>query len=462
VAVIDTESWSIVRNVETGYRPSRLALGKSGARLWVLQQNENAEAAAVTVIDTATLEPVARLKTGRGPHQLVFGADDVQAFVSNGGDGTVSIVETASLRNLGEIRTGTSVDGLAYTSLGNAVYAIDGGDGTIALLDLAGKKVAKRITAMAGINSIQFAPGGRWGFVTNGKENAVHVIDASTASLITTAHDVGTRPDQIAFTDEFAYVHAAGSDQVKMIRLAGLGTDAEPSIATFPAGQLPPDAARAESFAAAIVPSPEPKSVLVANPADRIVYYYSEGMAAPMGNLEAKGRTPKAVLVVDRSLKEGAPSVFSIRTQVPAAGKYDVAFYLDNPRVVHCFALDVQPDPAAPPKPVEQTLAIEPLLAAGPIVSGRNLEIKFRLSDAATHELRRGVSDLRALAFLAPGTWQMRIDAKPDADGLYRVTVPVQEPGIYYVFLESPSLKLKINRARPLIFQAVAEEVTGR
>ncbi|HEX2060053.1 MAG TPA: hypothetical protein VHK90_04880 [Thermoanaerobaculia bacterium] len=80
--------------------------------------------------------------------------------------------------------------------------------------------------------------------------------------------------------------------------------------------------------------------------------------------------------------------------------------------------------------------------------------MKFRLSDAATKELHRNVRDVRALAFLAPGTWQKRVAAEPGEDGLYRVRVKVPESGIYYVFLESPSLDLQINKGRPVIFEA--------
>jgi hypothetical protein len=81
------------------------------------------------------------------------------------------------------------------------------------------------------------------------------------------------------------------------------------------------------------------------------------------------------------------------------------------------------------------------------------VEVKFRLSDAATSELRRDARDVRALAFLAPGIWQTRIAAQPDADGLYRVKLTVPEPGIYYMFLESPSLNVRMNKTRPVIFE---------
>ena len=445
VAVIDTESWRVTANVDVAFRPTRVAL--HGGQLWVLSD------AAVTVIDTASLTPSKSIAIGRGPHQIAF--DEQHAYVSNGRDGTVTLLDAKTFAKVASVRIGESVEGIAFSSLARTLFAIDGG-GTISIIDPRQRNVTRQIAARPGLNSIQFAPGGRWAFVTNANESLVHVVDASNGTIVTTATGVGAQPDQIAFTDDFAYVRAAGSDQVRMIRLASLATDAEANVAVFPAGQLPPSAARAESFAAAIVPAPEPKSVLVANPADRLVYYYSEGMAAPMGNFSAKGRTPKAVLVVDRSLKESSPSVFSIRTRVPAAGTYDVAFFLDSPRVVHCFELAVQADPNAPRR-IERRVKIEPLLDKT-VRAGEAVELRFRLSDANTKELHRHAKDVRALAFLAPGTWQSRISATPDGEGNYRVNVTPPEPGIYYVFLESASLDLRLNKTHPLIFEVLGSE----
>lgn len=450
VAVIDTDSWSLVQNVETAFRPTRVALDPEGRQLWVLSDT------AITVIDTGTLAVTKSLESGRGPHAIAF--DGKQAFVTNGAEGTVSVIDAATFAKVEEIRTGSSADALALSTLASTLYVIDGKDGIISVIDPARRKVTARIEAKPGLNSIQFAPGGRWGFVTNELEKAVHVIDSSNATVITTARDVGARPDQIAFTDEFAYVRAAGADQVKMIRLAALASGDEPAMAVFPAGQLPPAAARADSFAAAIVPAPEPKAVLIANPADKLIYFYSEGMAAPMGNFAAPRRTPKAVLVLDRSLRESEPSVFSIKTRVPAAGTYDVAFFLNNPRVIHCFTLAVQPDPDAVRAPSQRAVKVEPLFEKKPVRAGQEVEVKFRLTDPDTLEPHRDVRDLRALAFLAPGTWQTRLAAQGDGEGVYRIKVPVPESGIYYVFVESASLHLKINKSRPLIFEALGRE----
>ena len=430
VAVIDTGTWSVVKNIEVGVKPTRLALRDA---LWVLAD------ATASVIDVSTLQVTRNIDIGKGPHQIAFDETNVYVTMQS---------PLPAARGEGRVR-GVDADALAYSPLSDSVYAIDTETGVISVVG-----TDTRIQAKPGINSIQFAPGGRWGFITNAKDNSVLVLDASTAKIVSTATNAGAHPDQIAFTDAFAYVRAAGSDHVKLIRLASLATDAEVSMAAFPAGQLPPAAAKAESFAAAIVPAPEPKAVLVANPADRTVYYYMEGMAAPMGNFVAKGRTPKAVLVLDRSLREEQPSVFSIRTSVPAAGHYDVAFFMNEPRVVHCFDLAVAADPNAPAKAVARTVKIEPMLAQKSIRAGQEVEVKFRLTDTATSELRRDARDVRALAFLAPGIWQKRVPAEPDADGLYRVKFTVPEPGIYYMFLESPSLNVRMNKTRPVIFEA--------
>ncbi len=75
----------------------------------------------------------------------------------------------------------------------------------------------------------------------------------------------------------------------------------------------------------------------MANPVDKVLYYYSEGMAAPMGNFQNYRREPLAVMVVDRSLREIKPGIYSTTIKLPASGRYDVAFLNDSPRVSHCF-----------------------------------------------------------------------------------------------------------------------------
>ena len=84
--------------------------------------------------------------------------------------------------------------------------------------------------------------------------------------------------------------------------------------------------------------------------------------------------------------------------------------------------------------------------------------MQFRLTNPGTKRPHRNLKDVRALAFLAPGIWQKRVAAEASGGRRsYRVKLTVPEAGIYYVFLESDSLQLKLNASRPLIFEAVGK-----
>ena len=141
------------------------------------------------------------------------------------------------------------------------------------------------------------------------KKDAVYIFDAATNRPLQTV-PVEKGPNQISFTKTFAYIRSAGAEEVKMIRLSAVAKGEPADLSKFPGGQSPPGRSSGVAFADVIVPAPEPNSVLVANPADQAIYYYMEGMAAPMGTFNNYRREPKAVLIVDRSLREKSRGVF--------------------------------------------------------------------------------------------------------------------------------------------------------
>ena len=98
---------------------------------------------------------------------------------------------------------------------------MNGGEGSITVVDTRSQQIATRIQMKPGIRNVRFAPGGRWGFVPNPKENVVYVFDASTNRLAHTI-SVDKGPDQVAFTDTFAYLRSTGSTEVSMVRLSTL------------------------------------------------------------------------------------------------------------------------------------------------------------------------------------------------------------------------------------------------
>jgi hypothetical protein len=349
---------------------------------------------------------------------------------------------------------------VAVSPLSKFVYVADRAAGQVAVVDPSKASVLAHIAAAPGLSAIRFAPGGRYGFVPNPAAGVVHIFDASTNRLL---HDMnvskgkdlkGRGPDQVAFTKEFAYVRSAGSLDVTMVRLATLGKEMD--VATFPAGQAAPaesvtPAAVADSFA----PAPEGNSMLVANIADKQIYYYTEGMAAPMGDFQNYKREPRAVLVADRSLREVKSGTYETVTKLPRGGAYDVAFLLDAPRVMHCFDAQAAENPSVEHEK-GATLAVEYLDKEKPLRVGEEFKLRLRLTDAATKKPVDGLKDVRVLTFLSPGIWQKRDFARGTGAGVYELNVNVPQPGLYMVFVESRSASVAFRQLPYLMLRATA------
>ncbi len=448
IAVIDARAWKVIANIAAGPKPMRVALQNDQRYLWVGTED------GVTVIDTVTAKPVAQIKTGAGAHEIVFNDDDSNAFVTNKEAGTVSVIDVRKLTRIADLKVGSRPAAIAYSSLSKTAYVADEDDGSVVAIGAEKRNIVARMRAEPGIRAIRISPDGRYGFAVNSVNSRVYIFDLSSNRLLHTV-PVGPRSDQISFTKQFAYVRSAGSEFVTMINMSELGKEAP--ITRFPAGQKAPADSPATSLASAIVPAPDEGSMLVANPADKMIYYYSEGMAAPMGSFQNYKRDPRALLVLDNSLRETERGVYTSTVRLPKAGPYDVVFLLDSPRLVNCFQMSVAENPALPTK-VETSLKIEPLVKEALATAGERYTLRFKVLDAKSGTAKPDLKDVMVLAFLAPGIWQQRELAKPATDGVYEMSFVPPEPGVYYIFFQSPSLGLQFNQSTPLTLQVVSKE----
>jgi YVTN family beta-propeller protein len=450
VAVIDTNTWKVVASVDAGVKPTRVALQRDGRYLWIGNDGAEEASSGITVIDTVTLKRVAQLKTGMGHHEIAFTEDDSLAFATNRQDGTLSVIDIRTLTRVTDIKVGALPSALALSPLSKTLYVANEADGTIVAVDGARREIVASIKAQPGLSAIRTLPDGRFGFAVNRSTNAVYVFDVSTNRLVHVV-PVGPAPDHIAFTRQFAYIRSSGNEFVTMIKLADLGKEA--AVTHFPAGQKAPRESPAQSHADAIIPAPEDGAVLVANPADKMIYFYTEGMAAPMGAFQNYRRDPKALLVLDTGLRESAPGEYTTTVRLTGPGPYDVAFLLDSPRLVNCFDMTVADNPALP-KQTGTPIKIEPSSTVPTARVGERYSLRFKVTDSLSNEPKVDLADIGVLVFLAPGIWQQRGWAAPLGDGLYEMNFVPPQPGVYYVFFQSPSLNVQFNQITPLTLQA--------
>src|SRR5689334_17446046 len=456
VAVIATRSWKVISYSDAGTHPTRITAQPDQHYIWVTNEG-NEKDGGVTIIDPATLKLAAKIATGSGEHDIVISSDNRYAFVSNRENDTVSVIDVQKLEKLNDVKVGPGPASMALSELSKAIYVASETDGTITVIDEQGRQVIAKMKTKAGAHSIRFAPGGRYGFVLNMKESTVSIFDAASNRML---HEVrvGKAPDQIMFSETFAFVRSLDTESVAMLRLATIGKEVD--ITDFPGGQAAPRNGSAPVHADSMVLAPEGNSIVVANPVDRILYYYTEGMAAPMGNFQNYRREPMAVLVVDRSLREIKPGVYSTITKLPASGHYDVAFLNDAPRVSHCFDLSAAPNPAfREERPV--ALRLEHQLKELKMPVGKDFTFRFKLTETATGNPKAGLDDVRVLTFMSSSGWQHRDFATSVGNGFYEVKINVPEAGVYTIFFESASMGVRYRDLPYLMLHAVGSKNTG-
>jgi len=439
VALVDTETFKVAGQVEAGEQPTRAVLQGDERYLWVGNNARKTEASGVTVIDTADFKKVAFIATGGGHHEIAFSDDNRYAFVSNRDDGTVSVIEVQSLNKVKDLETGEVPISLAFSPLGKALYVADGKTGTITVVDTESLEIRSRIEAKPGLGPMRFSLDGRWGMVVNPADHNVYVVDASTDKLAHTIQ-VGTQPYQVSFTRAFGYIRSLGTQDVGLIPLSELDEAKTPPVTYIPAGQNPPGAAAGISIADSIVPSVKEAATYIVNQAEGTVHYYMEGMAAPMGAFRNYGHEARAIEIVDRSLTELEPGVYTGRVKIPIEGTYDIALMMDTPRFLHCFSTKVVPNPEF--QTTAGKIAIEYQTADRRVPVGGSTTVKFKLTDTATAEPAGGIPDVTVLYYRSDGRGRMVVPARALGKGLYEATVKVDSLSTYYVFVGSRSKKL--------------------
>jgi hypothetical protein len=433
VALVDAIDWTVKRKLALP-GPDRLALSPD-ERLLLASYREGA-VSGIAIFDLSQPEaPPVRLATGTGAADIAIDADSRFAFVTAADADRAWIIDLAAGQIAAAVPTGRHPVAVGYSALARRAY-VAASDGTVTVLGTEPPGALASVTGPDGLAALKVAPGGRFVLAASPEGGQVAVLDTATDRIVQRLAVEG-RPDAIGFTDHLAYLRRHGDEFLETLPLDQIGVeDRTPNVLNVGIGQLPLGAVRLAARAGSMAPVPGGDELLIANPGDEAIYDYHEGMAAPSGSFAAFGGEPRAIEVVDRSLREAASGSYRTVGRLPRAGTYDVVLYLDQPRLVHCFEVAIGGTEAdGPPRVAGMVLGAAP-------VAGRPLPVTFRLVDPADGKSRSGVRDVRVVSFRVPGDDRSQSIARPDADGLYRAEIAVPDGGTYYLFVEAPSVAL--------------------
>lgn len=455
VAVASLDDFALAQHLDSGPNPSRVILQPDQRYLWVANDVDQGDG-GVTVFDPQTRQVVTSITTGAGHHDLAFSADSRYAFVTNSLDGTLSVIDIDTLTEIEDVEVGRTPVTLAVSSLTGAIYVADAATGDVTVLD--GQRFTRvtEVRTDPGTEALAFTPDGRWIFLTNPVASKIYLMDVGS-SLITHSARVDGGPDQISFSDRAAYIRARDSNAVFVMPLEDLGPDRELVLTTVPVGeQAPGGITSTQALAGAVGSAGRQGAMVIANPVDDQIYYYPEGATAPAGGFQGHSLRPRAVMVMDRSLKEEVPGVYTGRIRIPESGTYLVALMLRDPLLVHCFEFSAQPGEAfemTRAQPLELTL----LEGLEGVKANQPSTLHFQVTDGETGEAIEGVTDIVVLVSQAAGNWNARQVATALEDGRYEVTVSVPQQGLYTLFFAIPSLEVAVDQLPTINLRAALD-----
>ena len=436
VAVINTITRKLVGTVPTGEKtkPVRIAIQPDGRYVWVGLDGSS----SVAVIDTSANKLAGVAAAGAGLHNIAFTSDSRFAYVTNSAEDTVTAIDSKTLLKIKDITVGKTPVPIAFSSAADSVYVAAINGGSIDVISPEKQLVVKTIPLKRGVVALRFDRSGRYGFAVNQIEGAASVIDAATNTVIAEG-EVVKGADQVTFTNSYAYIRGIETEKFSLIELSEIKKGKFVPV-NIQAGSLPPSAAPQEiGVADMIQPTPDGNSVIIANAPDQMSYYYVEGMMVPMGTFQNYKRKPRGLMLIDRSLRENAPGVYSSTIKLKTAGLFDVPVIIDQPRLTKCFEVKIGDSPLAEKLKAHASTLIEPLFKGSQFDLAAAITLKFKISDSITQKPVSGLKDVQILIFEPPGIWQRRIWAKESAPGIYEVTDLFPHEGFFRVMTQIES-----------------------
>lgn len=436
VAVINTITRKLVGAIPTGEKtkPARIAIQPDGRYIWVGLD----DSAAVAVIDSATNKLAGTAPAGAGLHGIAFTSDSRFAYVSNSAADTVTAIETKTLSKIADIAVGKTPAPIAFSTAAEAIYVASINGGTVAVISPITQQVVKTIPLKRGVVALKFDRTGRYGFAVNQVDSTASVVDAATNGVIAQG-EVVKSPDQVIFSNSYAYVRGTETEKFSLIDLNEVKKGKFAPV-NIQAGRLPPAAAPQDiGVADMIQPTPEGTSVLIANAADQMSYYYVEGMMVPMGTFQNYKRRARGLMLLDRSLRETGPGVYSSTVKLKSSGLLDIPVIFDQPRITNCFEARVGDSPYSERTKAQATTLIEPLFRGKRYDVASPVTLQFKISDSITQLPVSGLKDFQVLIFEPPGTWQKRVWAKEVGSGIYELTELLPHEGYFRVMTQIES-----------------------
>jgi YVTN family beta-propeller protein len=237
VTVVDTAIDKVVATIPIPDGPPQyLAFAPDGTRLYVSVFNDpDRSINRVAVLDTQTNTVLTTIKVGTRPYALAVKPDGSEIYVPNHDSGTVSVIDTATDSLVTDIRVKPNPHWVEFSKDGTRAYTANHESNLISVIDTATRDVIAEIPVQVSPHSVAVHPTKPLVANVNYDSNSVTVIDTTTDKVVATV-PVGTHPQDVTWAPDgrHMYVTAVDGDTMSVI-----ATDSWKVTATVPTGEAP-------------------------------------------------------------------------------------------------------------------------------------------------------------------------------------------------------------------------------
>jgi YVTN family beta-propeller protein len=176
-----THVWRLPR-IRTGKTPKVVEMTPDGRRVVIA----NWHSGSITVVDTATLEPVATIQSGASPgfvpRGLAVSADSGTVYVANMGGGTISTIDLNALKKVREDAITRNPRHLALSRDGRILYVSENAGGEVLKYDLIDQKILARSAVGSQARTIALSPDERLLFAVSNEDGKIVALRAGDLS----------------------------------------------------------------------------------------------------------------------------------------------------------------------------------------------------------------------------------------------------------------------------------------
>ncbi|HYM80009.1 MAG TPA: beta-propeller fold lactonase family protein [Candidatus Limnocylindria bacterium] len=260
-ALVDPKTYQVLAKLRTGRGPHEAAVMPDGRYAFVAnygavrvfrgvaqQSFEAGHSLTVLDLERRRVHRTWELGECRQPHGIAVSRDGRRVWVTCEGAKAVLELDATNGKVLQTWTTGQNLSHMLVPTPDEAkLYVANAGSGSVTVIERASGRVTSLPTG-AGAEGIDVSPDGRRVWVTNGGANTVSVIDVATDSVVADLESGGQFPIRAKFTPEGSQVWVSNAESNNVVVFDAKTTEriGTVEVGAVPVGiQMSPDGARA-------------------------------------------------------------------------------------------------------------------------------------------------------------------------------------------------------------------------